>query len=190
MQKDYAVIQKVIHWLMGIFIMLDLFIAQKFGNFIGDEIGFTNFYNETRFASRVDHATLGYILTILFVLRVYFRQRLGGAELPKNMPKWQIYAASIGHAGLYFLMFGLFLSGILSASLASQPIVIFGFFDVAFMNANERLFQFVRQIHELFTNLIIALILVHIFAAAYHHIIVRDHTTVRMLLFWKSKHIL
>ena len=28
MQNDYAVTQKVIHWLMGIFIMLDLFIAE------------------------------------------------------------------------------------------------------------------------------------------------------------------
>ena len=124
MQKDYAVIQKVIHWLMGIFIMLDLFIAQKFGNFIGDEIGFTNFYNETRFASRVDHATLGYILTILFVLRVYFRQRLGGAELPKNMPKWQIYAASIGHAGLYFLMFGLFFNCQASGARVKKLILV------------------------------------------------------------------
>jgi len=186
MQKDYAVIQKVIHWLMGIFIILDLFMAQKFGNFIGDDIGFFNFYNESRFESRVGHATVGYILTTLFVLRVYFRQRNGGAELPKNMPNWQVRAAHAGHIGLYFLMAGLFLSGIATASLASQPIVIFGSFDAAFLVADESLFQSVRQIHELVTNLIIALILVHIVAALYHHFIVRDNTTVRMLRFWKS----
>ena len=45
MQNDYAVTQKVIHWLMGIFIMLDLFIAQKFGNFIGDHDGFVAYYD-------------------------------------------------------------------------------------------------------------------------------------------------
>ena len=79
MQKDYAVTQKVIHWLMGIFIILDLFIAQKFGNFRSDSVGFIAYYNETRFASRIDHATMGNILTFLFVLRIFFRTRHGAA---------------------------------------------------------------------------------------------------------------
>jgi len=185
MQNDYAVTQKVIHWLMGIFIMLDLFIAQKFGNFIGDHNGFIAYYNETRFASRVDHATMGYILTALFVLRVYFRNRHGGAELPAIMPQWQVRAAYLGHVGLYMLMGALLLSGIITASAASQPIVIFATFDVAFGAANESFFQAVRQIHELCTNLIIALIGIHVGAALYHHFIARDHTTARMVRFWK-----
>ena len=187
MQNDYAVTQKVIHWLMGIFIMLDLFIAQKFGNFIGDSDGFIAYYNETRFASRVDHATMGYILTALFVLRVYFRNRHGGAELPVSMPQWQVWAAHLGHVGLYMLMSAVLLSGIITASAASQPIVIFGCFDVAFGAADENFFQAVRQIHELCTNLIIALIVIHVCAAFYHHFIARDHTTARMVRFWKRE---
>lgn len=82
MQKDYAVTQKVIHWLMGIFIILDLFAAQKFGNFRGDSQGFIAYYNETRFASRIDHATMGNILTFLFVLRIFFRTRHGPLPCP------------------------------------------------------------------------------------------------------------
>jgi cytochrome b561 len=79
----------------------------------------------------------------------------------------------------------LLLSGIITASAASQPIVIFGFYDAAFGAANEGLFETVRQIHEISTNLIIALIVIHIVAALYHHFIVRDNTTSRMLRFWK-----
>ncbi len=185
MQKDYAVTQKLIHWLMGIFIMLDLFIAQKFGNFMGDPDGFIAYYNEARFASRVDHATMGYILTTLFVLRIYFRRRHGGAELPAEMPGWQVTAANLGHWGLYGLMAALFATGIITASAASQPIVIFGAFDVAFGTSDEAFFQSVRQLHELCTNLIIALIVVHVAAALYHQFIVKDRTTRRMLVFWK-----
>jgi cytochrome b561 len=185
MQKDYAVTQKVIHWLMGIFIILDLFIAQKFGNFRSDSVGFIAYYNETRFASRIDHATMGYILTFLFVFRIYFRSRHGAAALPADMPPWQVRAAHWGHVGLYVLMAVLLLSGIITASAASQPIVILGFYDAAFGATDEGLFETVRQIHELSTNLIIALIIVHIVAALYHHFIVRDNTTSRMLRFWK-----
>ena len=170
---------------MGIFIMLDLFIAQKFGNFISDNDGFIAHYNETRFASRVDHATMGYILTVLFVFRMYFRNRHGGAELPANMPQWQVRAAHLGHLGLYLLMGALLLSGIITASAASQPIVIFATFDVAFGVADESFFQAVRRIHELCTNLMIALIAIHVGAALYHHFIARDHTTARMMRFWK-----
>ncbi|MGI9439115.1 MAG: cytochrome b [Parvibaculales bacterium] len=185
MQKDYAVTQKVIHWLMGIFIMLDLFIAQKFGNFLGDSAGFIAYYNETRFASRIDHATMGYILTFLFVLRIYFRSRHGAAALPDAMPKWQVLGAQAGHIGLYGLMGALLLTGIITASAASQPIVIFGFYDAAFATADESFFQSVRWLHELCTNLIIALIVIHIAAALYHHFIARDTTTRRMVTFWK-----
>ncbi|MEG9861030.1 MAG: cytochrome b [Parvularculales bacterium] len=186
MQKDYAIVQKVIHWIMGIFIILDLFIAQKFGDFIGDPDGFIAYYDETRFASLADHATMGYILATLFVLRLYFRHRHGGAELPSGMPRWQVLAAHAGHIGLYVLMGVLLLSGIITASAASQPIVIFGFFDAAFGAADESFFQSVRLVHETCTNLIIALIVIHIVAALYHHFIVRDRTMLRMLLFWKK----
>lgn len=189
MQKDYAVMQKILHWFMGILIMIDLFVAQKFGNFIGDSTGFIAYYSETRYASRIDHATLGYILTTLFVLRVFFRHRRGGAPLPADMPRWQVLVAHAGHIGLYVLMASLFLSGILTASAASQPIVIFGGFDAAFGAVDEAFFTTARQIHEWSTNLIIALIVIHIGAALYHHFIVRDNTTRRMLVFWKRTQI-
>ena len=66
--SDYRVAQKVVHWLMAILIMLDLFIAQKFGGFMEDW---------DRFDSRTDHASVGTIVTILFVIRIYLRWKHG-----------------------------------------------------------------------------------------------------------------
>ena len=114
---DYYRIQKVIHWLMAIIIMLDLNVAQKFGG----EMELLD-----RLDSRVDHATAGLIVTFLFILRLFIRYKYGAPALPSTMPHWQIIGAKIGHYGLYFLMGMLIVTGSLSANLTSDPILVFG----------------------------------------------------------------
>ena len=175
--QDYKIAQKVIHWLMAFAIMLDLNIAQKFGG----EMAILD-----RLESRQDHATMGLIITFLFILRIILRYRYGSPRLPSTMPKWQVIAAEIGHYGLYFLMGTLMLTGIISANFASDPIMVFGSYDLAFANHNEGLFLTIRGIHEFCTNAIIALIAIHILAAIYHHFVVKDLTTINMLKFWKG----
>lgn len=63
-RADYAVGQKIVHWLMAVFIMLDLFVAQKFGGVMTDV---------DRFDSRNDHSSLGTIVAALFIIRLYLR---------------------------------------------------------------------------------------------------------------------
>ena len=175
---DYVKSQKIIHWIMAFLIMLDLFIAQKFG-------GEMELWD--RLESRVDHATVGLIVTFLFILRLFLRYRYGAPSLPTSMPRWQMFAANLGHYGLYFLMGALMVTGIISASFASDPIIVFGSFDLAFANHSVEFFILVRTIHEFCTNAIIVLILIHILAAVYHHYIAKDDTTSKMLKFWTSK---
>ena len=162
---------------MAFAIMLDLNVAQKFG-------GEMELWD--RLESRADHATMGLIITFLFLLRILLRYRYGTPSLPSSMPKRQVIAAQIGHYGLYFLMGALMLTGIISANFASDPIMVFSSYDLAFANHNDDLFLIVRGIHEFCTNAIIALIAVHILAALYHHFIVKDVTTINMLKFWKG----
>ena len=162
---------------MAFAIMLDLNVAQKFG-------GEMELWD--RLESRADHATMGLIITFLFLLRILLRYCYGAPSLPSSMPKWQVTAAQIGHYGLYFLMGALMLTGIISANFASDPIMVFSSYDLAFANHNDNLFLIVRGIHEFCTNAIIALIAVHILAALYHHFIVKDVTTINMLKFWKG----
>ena len=84
---------------------------------------------------------------------------------------------------VFMLMGALLLSGIITASAAASRLIFVP--DVAFGVADESFFQAVRRIHELCTNLMIALIAIHVGAALYHHFIARDHTTARMVRFWK-----
>ena len=103
------------------------------------------------------------------------------------MAKWQVLAAQVGHYGLYILMGALVLTGIISATYASDPILVFNSYDLAFANHNDDVFKIVRGIHEFCTNAIIALIVIHILAAIYHHFVLKDSTTSNMTKFWTTK---
>ena len=175
---DYLKSQKIIHWLMAIAIMIDLNVAQKFG-------GEMQLWD--RLESRADHATMGLIITFLLVLRIILRSRYGAPSLPNSMSKWQIIAAQAGHYGLYILMGTLVMTGIISAIYASDPILVFNSYDLAFANHNDNAFRIVRGIHEFCTNAIIALIFIHILAAIYHHFVLKDSTTSNMSKFWTTK---
>ena len=175
---DYLRIQKIIHWLMSILIMLDLVIAQKFG-------GDMELWD--RLESRVDHATAGMIVAFLFILRIILRYRYGAPSLPSTMPVWQTYMAKAGHYGLYFLMGLLIISGITTANFTTDPIVVFGLINLSSEVNNVEMFNLIRGVHEFATNAIIALISIHILAATYHHFIAKDDTTKNMLKFWTRK---
>ena len=175
-RSDYLISQKVIHWLMAFLIILDLNIAQKFG-------GEMELWD--RLESRVDHATVGILVTVLFIFRIILRYMYGAPALPNSMPNWQKFSAKIGHYGLYFFITLLIFTGIASAYFTSDPIVVFGSLNLSSETDSQGVFQLIRGAHEFSTNAVIFLIFVHILASIYHHFIAKDKTTVKMLKFWK-----
>ncbi len=175
---DYRVAQKVIHWLMAILIIGDLYVAQKFGGVMTDV---------DRFESRSDHATIGTVVAVLFVLRIYLRIKHGAPPLPTAMPAWQKTASHIAHWGLYLLIGVLIATGILTAINANSVVSPFGRFPLSDGSGLESNFLFFRNIHEFITNTIIALIAIHIVGALYHGLIKRDGVMGRMARFWKSE---
>jgi len=178
MKTDYTVAQKVIHWLMAILIILDLFVAQKFGDYLEET---------ERLQSRIDHGSLGTIVLILFLTRIFLRIKHGAPPLPEDMPDWQQKTAKFAHVLLYVLIGCLILTGIITAMNAANPIPLFGQFDITIGQLDEKQFDFLRQFHELTTNILIVLIGVHIVAALYHLIVVRDRVTQKMLKFWRRE---
>ncbi|MEP1143299.1 MAG: cytochrome b/b6 domain-containing protein [Henriciella sp.] len=177
-RADYSIAQKVLHWLIALMIMADLFIAQKFSGIMTDA---------DRFESRSDHATVGTIVAILFIIRLFLRWRNGAPALPTEMLGWQKHLAHFAHWALYFLIGFLIVSGIFSAINANSIVAPFGAFAFGDGNGEGAAFYLFRGFHELATKAIIALIVLHVIAALYHLIFVRDGVTLRMLKFWTSK---
>ncbi len=176
-RTDYTVGQKVVHWLMAILITLDLFVAQKLGGVMEDW---------DRLESRADHGSLGTIVAVLFVIRLVLRWRHGAPPLPASMPDWQRSLARWGHTLLYFFIGFLIVSGLATAMNATAPIALFGAFDITLGQTATDTFDMLRPVHEFATNAVIALIVIHLAAALYHHFVARDDSTRRMLQTWKS----
>ena len=172
----YTVSQKVVHWLMALIIMLDLVVADKFGGVLEEW---------DRLESRSDHATLGTIVAILFLIRLWLRWRHGAPALPEDMTPWQLRAAKAGHWLLYLLIGFLLISGIVTAINATNPIMLFGSLDITIGQTGTETFVFLRQFHEFAKNAVIVLIVIHILAALYHHFVAKHDLTVNMLKFWR-----
>ena len=177
MNTDYSVAQKTIHWVMAAILMLDLVVAQKFGNPM--ELA-------DRLESRVDHGSLGTIVLLLFILRIYLRVKHGGVTWPADMPEWQHRLAKVTHLLFYILIGVLLCTGIATAMNATDAIALFGLFDITIGRTDSSVFDLVRKFHEFATNALIALIALHIVAALFHGLIKKDGLTGRMLRFWAS----
>jgi cytochrome b561 len=176
--KDYTVLQKVVHWVMGFFIMLDLNIAQKFGRPM--EL-------EDRLDSRIDHSTLGTIILFLLLLRVILRIKIGAPRLPQSMTAAQVKMAKLAHIAMYSCIFALVFTGLITAANATDQIVIFGGINISFLNnMSEAQFLFVRQFHNAVTWIMILLIVIHTLAALVHHFWMKDDILRNMLTFWKK----
>lgn len=174
---DYAVSQKIVHWLMAFLIIMDLFIAQKFGGAMEDW---------DRFESRSDHASVGMIVTLLFLIRIYLRWKFGAPPLPATMRPWEQTLAHWAHIAFYALIAVMIASGIATAVVANSAVAPFGLFALGSGEGNADAYTAIRLVHETATKAIIALIVLHIAAALYHLVWVRDGVTERMLKFWRS----
>ncbi len=176
--QDYRVAQKVIHWLMGFFITLDLFVAQKFGGYLEEA---------ERLQSRMDHSTLGTMLATLLLLRLYFRIRSGAPALPEGMSDWQTMLAKGVHIGLYVAMICLLTTGVITATQATDPILIFNSIEITMGVMTDENFVFLRQFHEAMTWIMIGLIAIHVIGALYHQFVMKDRLLIKMLKFWTSE---
>lgn len=176
-RPDYSIVQKVLHWLIAIAIMADLFIAQKFGGVME---------NWDRFESRSDHASLGTLVAILFVTRLILRIKSGAPRLPTDFPRWTTRLARVAHFGLYGLIGLLLITGMVAAMNADSLVSPFGLFSYG--DGERGSFDFFRAAHELATQLVIAVIALHVTAALFHLTSKRHrHLTLRMMKFWKSE---
>ena len=173
MKADFLKSQKIIHWIMAIIIMLDLNIAQKFGG----EMDILD-----RLESRIDHTSVGLFITFLFLLRVFLRYKYGSPGYPDSMSRWQVISAKVGHYGLYFLMGGLIVTGLLTARYATDTSLAFKTLNLTMGNGDLQIYNVIRFFHEVFTNLIIAFIAIHIFASMYHHFIAKSPTKFSLLI--------
>lgn len=107
------------------------------------------------------HKFGGLLIIAVAAVRVLVRLNSDVPELPDEMADWQKLLAKLGHIGLYALIFIIPISG------AATVWIYEGFGDI----------------HETLFKLLLALTVLHVGAALWHHFIVKDNVLKRMMPF-------
>ncbi len=136
-----------------------------------------------RFFYRSIHADIGYLVLLLMVLRLIWRGLNPVPALPSDTPRWQRIAASVSHWSLYAVtvvvaMLGWAHSGARTPNYSD----FFGLFHVPqFTSPDKAAAAAYEDRHILFAYILLALIVLHVAAALWHHFARRDRVTSRML---------
>jgi cytochrome b561 len=70
------------------------------------------------------------------------------------------------------------------SSAANYPVTLFGWFQFpALVSENHDLHESLEEVHEVLFILMVAVAVVHIVAALYHHFVLKDSVLRRMLPF-------
>ena len=136
-----------------------------------------------RFFHRSIHADIGYVVLLLTVLRLIWRSMNPTPPLPSDTPRWQRIAARISHGAIYaavilVTMLGWAHSGAHTPDYSSW----FGLFHVPQITSPDKAAaDAYEERHIFFAYVLLALIVIHLAAAAWHHFIRRDRVTARMI---------
>jgi cytochrome b561 len=136
-----------------------------------------------RFFYRSIHADIGYVVLLLTVIRLIWRGVNPTPEMPEDTQRWQRLTARISHWALYLVtilvaMLGWAHSGARDPNYASW----FGLFKVPQFTSPDRVAAGAyEERHIFFAYVLLAFIVLHIAAAAWHHFIRRDSVTTRMV---------
>ena len=120
----YTRIAIILHWLIAAMVISNIILAWIFHT-APAEIAqpYTN-----------AHKTIGITVLGLALLRLLWRIGHRPPPLSPEIPRWQRVAARIGHAGLYFIILAMPLSGWIYDSAweyaADVPIDVFGLFEM------------------------------------------------------------
>ena len=169
----YPSTSKWLHWLVAACVLTTapVAIAMKW---VGE--------GQTQDALYNIHKSLGVLIFILVILRVINRLMVGAPAPEPGIERWQKAVSSATHGLLYLLLVAMPIVGYIANSLYGAATPFFGLFELPPIVAeNQPLSEKLFTLHRWSGFLLIVLVLMHIGAALYHHVIRGDNVLRRML---------
>ena len=175
-KNSYGTIAKLLHWGMAL-----LFI----GMFIVAYIMINITKSPFRYSLYDLHKATGLLIFALFAIRLGWKS-VNIRLKPESFNRFQIRAAKINIALLYFLMFAMPASGFLTSMLGGHDVTFYHLFTITPFYLNNAGSEFFSSVHEYLSYILIAAFSLHVIATIYHHFFLRDNTFNRMWLQTKS----
>lgn len=127
------------------------------------------------------HTGIAVLIAVLLPLRLLWR--LGSMTPPPlSSSPWVIWAGRLVRVALYALMLAAVCSGYLLVTGSGRGLDVFGLLVLpALFNLLPGTLERVGQLHQLSVWLLALLVVLHLAAALWHHMLLRDNTLRRML---------
>lgn len=158
---------KSLHWAIAVLVLLMIY-----GGFA-----------MTRESATV-HFGIGLVVLVLMVVWLTARGRSPRPAYPP-MPRWQEIAAKAVHHSLYASITLQPVFGLMMVVFSKGEPVAFGVIPLKVIQ-NDTINAIGHTLHGVNAWILTALIAVHIFAALYHHFVLKDNVLRRMLPFAKA----
>ncbi len=171
--EKYKLPARLLHWIMAILVLGMVPVGFLMLN---DALS-----RELRNLMFISHKNLGAFLLILIVVRLIYRWRNPPRLKPVDLPVLQEIAAKLTHVGLYALLLIMPLSGYIRVRAGGFPIEALDALGVpALVPRSDALAEVAKAVHYYAAYGIIALIALHVLAAAFHSMVLRDGIVARM----------
>jgi cytochrome b561 len=172
--SSWGSLARAFHWILGLTIICMIAYGWWMNHFPA---------RPDRFFYRSIHADIGYAVLLLTVLRLIWRGLNPTPSLPERTTPSQLWAARISHGALYAItivvaMLGWAHSGARDPNYSSW----FGLFHVPqFTTPDKAAAGRFEDLHIYFAYGLLALIVLHLAAAIWHHFVKRDRIVARMV---------
>ncbi|WP_454563361.1 cytochrome b [Pseudomonas sp. AIG] len=168
----FALLARLLHWLMAVMIIAMLFIGA----------GMVTSVSERHEWLIHLHKPLGIAILALVIVRLLVRFTTRQPPLPADLPGWQVMAAKASHLLLYALMLVLPLLGWAMISASGEPVMLSTTLQLpSIVPADAQLFALLRKAHGYLAYLLFLTVLLHLAAALFHGWIRRDEVLDSML---------
>lgn len=127
------------------------------------------------------HKAIGPIVLILVLARLGWRLFHRPPPLPLSVPMWQVRLSGAVHALLYAALIIMPISGYIHVDAGDYPLELLRALGVPqVIPKNEPLAHAAELVHSVCAWVLIGLITLHVGAAAYHGVVLRDGVVRRM----------
>ncbi|TCC06607.1 cytochrome b [Kosakonia quasisacchari] len=155
---------RVLHWLMAAAIVAMLFIG----------VVMVSTVSSLHSLLVSIHKPLGLMILVLVLVRLWLRFYTATPALPATLPGWQRAMAHLSHWALYAMMIAQPLIGWGMLSAAGYPVSVGGWVLPPILPVSNDVYALLRPLHSLVALALFATVMLHLAAALFHALVLRD----------------
>jgi cytochrome b561 len=175
----YSAVAKAFHWIIAALIITQFVLFN-----LEDDLPI----GAHKLALLARHKSVGMTILMLAILRLLWRFKNPPPALPAEMPPLQQMLARGTHVAFYVLLFAMPITGWMMSSAKNYSVSWFGLFTWPnLIGKNEAAYHLLHATHEILSDILFAIAVLHILAALKHHFWNKDNVLRRMLPFTKSE---